>query len=82
MMERFKTEVSLIFHLAWPFNFSMHLQSFEPYLAELRTLLILSLDVYRSEPANLFFASTISSAENTPPPALIADAPINDFSQA
>lgn len=82
IMERFKTEVSLIFHLAWPVNFSIHLQSFEPHLAGLRTLLKLSIDVYRSEPASFFFASSISTAENTPPPALIADAPINDFSQA
>lgn len=82
MMEQFKSEVSLIFHMAWPVNFSIHLQSFEPHLAGLRTLLKLSLDVYRSEPASLFFASSISTAENTPSPALIPDAPINDFSQA
>lgn len=82
IMEQFKTEVSLILHLAWPVNFSIHLQSFEPHLAGLRTLLALSLDVYRSEPARLFFASSISTAENTPSPALIADAPIDDFSHA
>lgn len=82
MMEQFKTEVALILHLAWPVNFSIHLQSFEPHLAGLRTLLELSLDVYRSEPARLFFASSISTAENTPPPALIADAPVDDFSHA
>ena len=82
MMEQFKTEASLIFHLAWPVNFSIHLKSFEPHLAGLRTLLTLSLDVYRPEPARLFFASSISTAENTPPPALIADAPVDDFSHA
>ena len=82
MMEQLKTEVALILHLAWPVNFSIHLKSFEPHLAGLRTLLALSLDVYRSEPARLFFASSISTAENTPPPALIADAPVDDFSHA
>ena len=82
MMEQLKTEVALIIHLAWPVNFSIHLKSFEPHLAGLRTLLTLSLDVYRSEPARLFFASSISTAENTPPPALIADAPVDDFSHA
>lgn len=82
MMEQLKSEVALILHLAWPVNFSIHLQSFEPHLAGLRTLLALSLDVYRSEPARLFFASSISTAENTPPPALIADVPIDDFSHA
>lgn len=82
MMEQFITEVSLIMHLAWPVNFSIHLQSFEPHLTGLRTLLTLSLDVYRSEPARLYFASSISTAENTPPPALIPNAPIDDFSHA
>ena len=82
MMEQLKTEVTLILHLAWPVNFSIHLQSFEPHLAGLRTLLKLSVDVYRSEPALLFFASSISAAENTPPPALIADAPVDDFGHA
>ena len=82
MMEQLKTEVSLILHLAWPVNFSIHVQSFEPHLAGLRTLLTLSLDVYRSEPACLFFASSISTAENTPPPALITDAPVDEFSHA
>ncbi|KAI9716320.1 MAG: putative NRPS-like protein biosynthetic cluster [Candelaria pacifica] len=80
MMEELKAEVSLIIHLAWPVNFSIHLQSFEPHLAGLRTLLKLSLNVYRSEPARLFFASSISTAENTPSPALIANEPIDDFS--
>lgn len=82
MMEQLKTEVSLILHLAWPVNFSIHLQSFEPHLAGLRTLLNLSLEVYRSEPARLFFASSISTVENTPPPAVIADVPVDDFSHA
>ena len=82
MMEQLKTEISLIIHLAWPVNFSIHLQSFEPHLAGLRTLLTLSLDVYRSEPARLFFASSISTAANRPPPAVIADAPVDDFSHA
>ena len=82
MMEQFKIEVALILHLAWPVNFSINLQSFELQLAGLRTLLALSLEVYHSEPARLFFASSISTAENTPPPALIADAPVEDFSHA
>ena len=82
MIERLKTEITLILHLAWPVNFSIHLRSFEPHLAGLRTLLALSLDVYRSEPARLFFASSISTAENTPLQALIPDAPVDDFSHA
>src|SRR4051812_12529697 len=45
MMEQFKTEVSLIIHLAWSVNFIIGLQSFEPHLAGLRNLLNLSLSV-------------------------------------
>ena len=82
MMKQLKIEVTLILHLAWPVNFSIHLKSFEPHLAGLRTLLAFSLNAYRSEPPRLFFASSISTAENTPPPALIADAPVDDFSHA
>ena len=81
MMEQLKTEVALIFHLAWPVNFSIRLQTFEPHLAGLRTLFTYSLDVYRSEPAHFFVASSIST-ENTPPPAPNADAPFDDFSHA
>lgn len=80
--EKFKAEVSLIIHLAWPVNFAIRLQSFEPHLAGLRNLLALSLAVHHSEPARLFFASSISTAENTPTPALIPDAPIDDFNHA
>ena len=82
MMEQFRNEVSLILHVAWPVNFAINLQSFEPHLAGLKNLLDLSLAVKRSEPARFFFASSISTAENTPAPALIRDAPIEDLSCA
>lgn len=82
LIEQFKNEVSLIVHLAWPVNFNIHLQSFEPQLAGLNWLLALSLAVRRPEPARLYFASSISAAENTPMPATIIEAPIDDFSQA
>lgn len=82
MMEQFKSEVSLIIHLAWPVNFSIPLQSFEPHLVGLQTLLSLSLAVYSPEPARIFFASSISTAENTPTPAVIPNAPIENFNHA
>lgn len=80
--EKFKSEVSLIIHLAWPVNFAIRLQSFEPHLAGLRNLLALSLAVHRPEPARLFFASSISTAENTPTPAVIPDEPIENFNHS
>ncbi|KAI1425249.1 acetyl-CoA synthetase-like protein [Xylaria sp. FL1777] len=82
LIEQFKNEVSLIVHLAWPVNFNIHLQSFEPQLAGLNWLLALSLTVRRPEPARLYFASSVSTAENTPAPATILEAPIVDFNQA
>ncbi|KUL83693.1 hypothetical protein ZTR_07474 [Talaromyces verruculosus] len=57
-------------------------ESFEPHLAGLRNLLALSLAVHRSEPARLFFVSSISTAENTPTPAVIPDEPIENFNHA
>lgn len=80
--EQFRVEVSMIVHLAWPVNFNIHLPSFELHLAGLNNLLALSLSVHHSEPARLYFASSVSAAENTPAPALIPEAPIEDFSQA
>ncbi|KAI1773294.1 acetyl-CoA synthetase-like protein [Hypoxylon cercidicola] len=80
--EQFRVEVSIIVHLAWPVNFNIHLPSFELHLAGLNNLLALSLSVHHSEPARLYFASSVSAAENTPAPALIPEAPIEDFSQA
>lgn len=81
-VELFKSEISLIVHLAWPVNFNIKLESFEPHLAGLKNLLTLSLSVHRAEPARLFFASSISAAENTPVPALILDAPIHNLRHA
>ncbi|KAI0004734.1 acetyl-CoA synthetase-like protein [Xylariaceae sp. FL0662B] len=82
MIEHLKRNVSLIVHLAWPVNFNIALPSLEPQLAGLRNLLTLSLAVYRQEPARLFFASSISAAENTPAPAVIPEAPINNLDNA
>lgn len=81
-MALFRREVQCIVHLAWPVNFNIGLPSFEPHLEGLRNLIALSVSVERPALARLFFASSISTAERTPRPALIPDAPINDFSHA
>ncbi|TAQ86891.1 hypothetical protein B7494_g4802 [Chlorociboria aeruginascens] len=82
MVDQFRNEISLIVHLAWPVNFNIPLQSFEPHLAGLRNLLDLSLAVNRPEPARLWFASSISTAENTPTPAIVPNDPIENFNYA
>jgi thioester reductase-like protein len=81
-MKAFHAEVTCIIHLAWPVNFSIGLPSFEPHLVGLQNLLALSMSVQRPEPARLFFASSISTAERTPGVAMIPDRPIEDFEHA
>ena len=66
-------------HIAWPVNFNIPLQSFEPHIAGLHRLLQFSLSVNRPEPAQVFFCSSISTAWNTPSPASIPNAPIESF---
>ena len=78
-LARMKTEISLIVHIAWPVNFNLPLQSFEPHIAGLHNLLQFSLSVNRPEPARLFFCSSVSTAWNTPSPASIPNAPIESF---
>lgn len=82
LMEKLRDQVTLIVHIAWPVNFNIHLQSFVPQLERLRDLLDLSLSVRRPEPARLLFCSSISTAYNTPTPAIIPDAAIEDLGQA
>jgi thioester reductase-like protein len=81
-MQVFLNEVTCIAHLAWPVNFSIRLPSFEPHLLGLQNLLSLSTSVHRPEPARLYFASSISTAERTPGPAFIHDGPIENFEHA
>jgi thioester reductase-like protein len=81
-LAQMKKEVSLIVHIAWPVNFNIHLQSFEPHIAGLYNLLGFSLCVDRPQPAQFFFCSSISTAFNTPHPASIPDAPIEDLTRA
>jgi thioester reductase-like protein len=63
---------SIIIHTAWPVDFNLSLDTFEPQLASLSNLLKLSLSVRRA-PAKLLFCSSISSALGTPTPAAIPE---------
>lgn len=82
ILAELREEVSLIMHIAWPVNFNLRLKSFEPHIAGLHNLIQFSLSVKRSTPAQLFFCSSISAAFNTPTPAIIPEAVIEDFSRA
>ena len=82
MLAQMKDAVSLVIHIAWPVNFNIHLQSFEPHIAGLYNLLRFCLSVHRPEPARMLLCSSISTALNTPHPASIPEAPIADFTHA
>jgi thioester reductase-like protein len=82
VIEKLKTEVTVIHHLAWPVNFNIPLPTFTPHLVGLQNLLKLSLEVYRSKPALLFFCSSISTAANTTVPGPVPDEAIDDLNFA
>jgi thioester reductase-like protein len=73
-----REEVTHIIHSAWPVNFTLNLATFEPHVQGLHNLLQLSLDAQ----ARLFFCSSVSAALATSAPATIAEAPIQELSQA
>jgi thioester reductase-like protein len=79
VIEKLKTEVTVIHHLAWPVNFNIPLPTFTPHLVGLQNLLKLSLEVYRSRPALLFFCSSISTATNTSVPGPVPDEAIENL---
>ena len=76
-LAQMKDEGSLVIYIAWPVNFNIHLQSFEPHIAGLYCL-----SVNRPEPARILFCASISTAFNTPLSASIPEAPIADFIHA
>ncbi|KGO73092.1 Male sterility, NAD-binding [Penicillium italicum] len=54
--------VSLIIHTAWPVNFNLPLNEFEPHIQGLYNLIQISLSVRRREPAVMMFCSSVSTA--------------------
>lgn len=80
-----QTEVTLIVHAAWPVNFNISLESFEPHLEGLRNLLQFSL----ANGARCFFCSSVSVAHNlhagktsVESTGRVAEAPITDLRHA
>ncbi|KAL8666683.1 MAG: hypothetical protein Q9202_001221 [Teloschistes flavicans] len=74
-----QSTVSHIIHAAWPVNFQLPLQSFEPHIQGLHNLLQLSLSTPSSEPTKLVFCSSVSTALGTPAPARIPETVIEDL---
>ena len=80
--EALLAETTGVIHCAWPVNFQLGLQSFEPHIRGLRNLLQFSLDVQMPKAARFLFCSSISAALGTPPPATIAEGPIPSLEHA
>ena len=78
-----KSSVTHIIHSAWAVNFNLDLRAFEAqHLAGLHHLLQLSLSSPHSQPAELFFCSSIATALATPAPAVIPEGPIDNLTHA
>lgn len=79
----YTTITSNITHIilcAWPINFQLGLHSLGPHIAGVQNLVQMSLAVPSAEPARLIFCSSITSAMDSPMPARIPEAPIQDLS--
>ncbi|CAL5872182.1 uncharacterized protein PFLUO_LOCUS6440 [Penicillium psychrofluorescens] len=70
-----------IIHAAWPVDFNLTLESFNPQLSSLQQLLNLSLQVC-APPARVLFCSSISSALSSPAPATIPESLISQLQHA
>ena len=69
-------------HCAWPVNFQLSLQSFEPHIKGVHNLIKLSLSVTARKPAHFVFCSSVSAALGARPPVRIPEAAIHDLSYA
>ncbi|KAL8777966.1 MAG: hypothetical protein Q9213_007632 [Squamulea squamosa] len=74
--------INHIIQVAWPVNFQLPLQSFEPHIAGLHNLLQLSLSSPYTPPAKFLFCSSVSTALGAPLRTLIPETIIEDLDQA
>ncbi|KAL8774731.1 MAG: hypothetical protein Q9209_000670 [Squamulea sp. 1 TL-2023] len=77
-----QSSITHIIHVAWPVNFQLSFQSFEPYIAGLHNLLQLSLSSPYTIPAKLLFCSSVSTALSAPLRTLIPETTIEDLDYA
>lgn len=69
-------------HVAYPVNFNLPLQTFEPAIASVHNLINLSLSTIHSKSSSFSFCSSISAASGTPKPATITESHITDLTHA
>ncbi|KAK2037948.1 acetyl-CoA synthetase-like protein [Colletotrichum somersetense] len=82
---RLAARVTHIVHIAWPMNFKMGLQSFEPSFSSLQSLIQLArqASVHLTQKPKLLLISSISTVGNYPSikgEALVPEAPLEDQS--
>ncbi|KAL8631707.1 hypothetical protein Q9189_002614 [Teloschistes chrysophthalmus] len=81
MYSEIQSTATHIIHAAWPVNFQLPLQSFEPHVQGLHNLLQLSLSAPSPDPMKVVFCSSVSTALGTPAPARIPETVIEDLDQ-
>ncbi|KUJ18380.1 acetyl-CoA synthetase-like protein [Mollisia scopiformis] len=82
-LDTLRKTLTTIIHCAWAVNFNLGVKSFEQHHVKgTFNLLNLCLGVSTTQPAKLFFCSSISAAAGTPLPAIIQETYIDDLSHA
>ncbi|KAI0378792.1 L-aminoadipate-semialdehyde dehydrogenase [Hypomontagnella monticulosa] len=83
ILETLRSSLTVVIHSAWMVNFNTSLESFErSHIAGVHNIIKICLKVPFSEPAKLFFVSSISAAAGTPIPATIRETHVEDLHHA
>ena len=82
VLEHLLSSLTSVIHSAWAVNFNLGVRSFEQqHIGGTYNLINLCLRSRLPVPARFFFCSSVSAGSNTPKPASIAEATIEDLSQ-
>lgn len=82
-LDRLLSTATCIVHSAWAVNFNLGVRSFEQqHIRGTYNLLNFCLRSRLAEPARFFFCSSVSTASNTPKPAIVPETQIDDLSHA
>lgn len=77
------TSLTHVIHCAWAVNFNLGVRSFESqHIRGVYNLLNICLRTRFSEPAKLFFCSSVSAAGGTPKPAFVSEAIVEELAHA
>lgn len=83
VLEHLLSSLTSVIHSAWAVNFNLGVRSFEQqHIRGTYNLINLCLRSRLPVPARFFFCSSVSAGSNTPKPASIAEATIEDLSRA